>query len=135
MTTQEKERIDRVIYGALRGCKLVKYEHFYAQLSIPDGIATFDDDTLTRLVFAAHDECLRVELSQSRPGHLKILLHPRNLRDGRFCERHPTLESAVVKWRTTYSKSSEYCAKETATATSTSNNANKHEKGNETGGE
>lgn len=68
----------------------------------PDGVfyrdqrslATFDCDELTRLVVLAHERCIRVEVS-ARMNYLEIMAHQRKGREGRFFERHPTLEDAV----------------------------------------
>lgn len=71
----------------------------------PDGIEvrvshtldTFDYDVLTRLVVAAHDECVRVEVCPSMRD-LKLYLHVRK-REGSFSERHPDMETAVANVR------------------------------------
>lgn len=64
------------------------------------GLATYDVDQLTRLVFLAHDRCIRVELGPSAPGRIKIILHRRHHREGGdIWFRHPTLEAAVSAWR------------------------------------
>lgn len=60
-------------------------------------LSTFDFDDLTRLVFLAHDRCIRVDVSPSMK-YARILFHPRQ-REGGMSERHPTLECAVEKWR------------------------------------
>jgi hypothetical protein len=60
--------------------------------------ATFDGSYLTRLVFLAHDACIRVELEAVGPRCMRIWFHPRK-RDGHLAERHPTLEEAVTRWR------------------------------------
>ena len=62
-------------------------------------LATFDFNLLTELVFAAHDQCIRVEMAQSSPGRVGVLLHKRHTREGRIVDRHPTLEQAVADWR------------------------------------
>lgn len=63
-------------------------------------LATFDFNLLTELVFEAHDRCIRVELAQSAPGKVGILLHKRHAREGRMYEYHPTIEQALADWRT-----------------------------------
>lgn len=65
----------------------------------PSKLSTFDFDGLTRLVFMAHDRCVRVELAASGPGLVRLVLHKRHSREGRMSERHPTLETAVEMWR------------------------------------
>jgi len=61
-------------------------------------LSSFDFDNLTALVFLAHDQCIRVEITHA-PGAMEIYFHPRNARDGGMCKRHPTLEQAVEAWR------------------------------------
>lgn len=61
-------------------------------------LATFDFDVLTRLVVAAHDECVRVEIVPAM-RNLTILLHVREGRDGSMSHRHPTMEDAVANVR------------------------------------
>lgn len=54
-------------------------------------LATCDGDALTRLVVAAHDECVRVSVAGAANRRTRILLHPRS----RYGERHPTMEDAT----------------------------------------
>lgn len=61
--------------------------------------ATFDFDRLTRLVFLAHDRCIRAEFEGSGPGLIRLVLHKRHSRDGRMSEKHPTIEQALSAWR------------------------------------
>jgi hypothetical protein len=61
------------------------------------GIATYDYDQLTRLVFMAHERCVRVEVSPSSPRHLKIAIWKRE-REGTFSVRHPDLQTAIEKF-------------------------------------
>lgn len=62
-------------------------------------LSTFDFDTLTRLVFLAHDSCIRVEISQGGPRAVKIAIWKREGRTGSMYTRHPTIENALEKWR------------------------------------
>lgn len=61
-------------------------------------LSTFDFDDLTRLVFLAHDHCIRVEIDVHGPRMLGLSFHPR-VRDGSIMVRHPTIEQAVASWR------------------------------------
>jgi hypothetical protein len=66
------------------------------EVNIRDGIwATFDSDYLTKLVVCAHEYCVRVEISSSGPGRIKLRLHKREGRKGRLWQRHPTIEDAI----------------------------------------
>lgn len=62
-------------------------------------LATFDFDGLTRLVFLAHDRCVRVELVQGGPGRIGIAIWKRHGRSGDISVRHPTIKCALVNWR------------------------------------
>ena len=63
------------------------------------GFSTFDFDNLTRLVFLAHEKCIRVELTQGGPRAIKIAIWKRKGRTGSIYERHPTIENALEIWR------------------------------------
>lgn len=62
-------------------------------------LSTFDGDDLTRLVFLAHDWCIRVEVSQGGPNRLRIAIWARQ-RSGDLYNRHPTIDQALENWRT-----------------------------------
>lgn len=70
----------------------------YIEIWTSRTLSTYDFDELTRLVFLAHDMCIRVEIRNHGPNRLKLMFHPRK-REGNIAERHPTLEQAVAKWR------------------------------------
>lgn len=57
--------------------------------------STWDFNTLTRLVVAAHAHAVRVEIVNGGPRRLKLYLHPRT-REGRSDQRHPTLADALI---------------------------------------
>ena len=65
----------------------------------PYSISTFDFDGLTRLVFLAHDRCIRAEIAGSGPAMIKLVLHKRHTREGGMSLRHPTVETALADWR------------------------------------
>lgn len=59
--------------------------------------STFDFDKLTRAVLMAHDRMIRFSIEPSGPGMLKLTFFKRHTRDGRMCERHPTIEEAIKR--------------------------------------
>lgn len=63
------------------------------------GLATFDWNTLTTLVFLAHDLAVRVEIVPRSRQYLTLIFHPRT-RTGASWERHPSIDQAVVAHRT-----------------------------------
>jgi hypothetical protein len=75
----------------------------YVEIIVDQSMATFDGDLLTRLVFAAHDHGIRVEIcGVGRRDAMCLVFHPRQHRqDGPMYARHPTLEEAVAGWRAT----------------------------------
>lgn len=64
-----------------------------------NGLATWDSSRLTRLVIAAHDELIRVEVSPRAFRYLAIEMWPRKGREGFMHERHPTIEEAIESFR------------------------------------
>lgn len=65
----------------------------------PHVLATWDDGALTRLVVAAHDECVRASL---RPKRLRIivrLISRTRTQEEPVDELHPTLEAHVAAIR------------------------------------
>lgn len=95
-----EQRMEAVLAEAYHGIHHVgniKKTERYWQVTVPAGIATFDFDTLTLLVLAAHEHCVRVEISNGGPNMLLIRLHPRK-REGRMFERHPTIEDAIARY-------------------------------------
>ena len=68
--------------------------------------ATFDSNLLTKLVFLAHDRCLRASISPRSAQALTLLFHQRQ-REGGVWDRHPTLEGAVAEYRKWYPAESE----------------------------
>ncbi len=61
-------------------------------------LSTHDFDFLTRLVFLAHDKCIRVSIIQGGPRCVGITVHKRE-RSGGITLNHPTIEQALNKWR------------------------------------
>lgn len=67
-------------------------------------LSTFDFDTLTRLVFLAHDRCCRISIEQGGIHSVKIIVWERKKRTGSMFERHPTIEDALKLWRKKHKK-------------------------------
>jgi hypothetical protein len=66
-------------------------------------LSTYDGNLLTRLVFLAHDKCYRAEIQHSSSKYcLKICIWKRYVREGSIEKRHPTIETALDKWRETH---------------------------------
>ena len=67
--------------------------------SLYSDVSTFDSDRLTRLVFLAHDRCIRASVVSSGPRRIGIELFKRHAREGSTSKRHPTIEQALALWR------------------------------------
>ena len=63
-------------------------------------LATHDSDHLTRLVVAAHDLGVRVEIDPCSPTAIRVSMWTRPDREGSMGRRHPTMESAIHYIRT-----------------------------------
>lgn len=61
-------------------------------------LATYDGNSLTRLVLMAHEKCIRVGVSPLGKTTLEIAIWKRQ-REGCMSERHPTLEQAIESFR------------------------------------
>lgn len=62
-------------------------------------LSTYDFDKLTRLVIAAHELCVRVEIKPCNMRHMYICMWSRKMRSARMHHIHPTIESAVAEYR------------------------------------
>jgi hypothetical protein len=75
-----------------------EYGHGFAViLHSGPNLATWDGDMLTRIVFLAHDRCMRAEITTAG-RYMRLAIHPRT-RERSFMLGHPTLEQAVSAWR------------------------------------
>jgi len=61
------------------------------------GLATFDFNQLTRLVFMAHRDAIRVEIIPHTFSAIKICLHQRT-REGSISLSHPDIYDALNKF-------------------------------------
>lgn len=108
MTDDQKERIKRVLgrtfrcassCGGLHHLPPIKWSEHSASINAAYAdLSTWDFNRLTALVIGAHDECIRVEVSQGGPRAVKITCWPRQ-REGSMSERHPTIEAAIEQYR------------------------------------
>jgi hypothetical protein len=72
-------------------------------VTVPAGLDTYDGSTLTRLVIAAHDECVRVEVHPAGPHGLRLFFTMRRRRGYGLelwtPDSHPTIETAIQQNR------------------------------------
>ncbi len=71
------------------------------QVVLYGSMSTYDFSRLTHLVLLAHRYCVRVEISGSAPGYLRILFSDRK-REGAIYSRHPTIEQAIENFNNRY---------------------------------
>lgn len=76
----------------------MRSEGRWAGLYVTRDLSTYDTDSLTRLVFAAHERCCRVEIDPAGPRGVRVCVSRRS-REGGYSERHPTIETALATWR------------------------------------
>ncbi len=103
MTPDEEKRCENVLHYAFNGLHHLPFgivkTPYYWKTNVYVDLSTHDSDTLTALVFAAHDQAVRLELTQSGPRMVGIMLYPRKCRIGGIADCHPTLEQKLAKWR------------------------------------
>lgn len=64
------------------------------RVTYPGDFATFDGDTMTRAVLAAHHFAVRVSVGPAGPHRLAVCVWPRQ-RDGSGSRRHPDITTAI----------------------------------------
>lgn len=94
---QRAESVLSFVFDGMHHVYDLKKHPIYWSCIHSGDMSTFDFDLLTRLVFAAHHYCVRASVGNGGPRALKIMLHPRSGRDGRFSQRHPTLMQALER--------------------------------------
>lgn len=67
----------------------------YISFPIYGGLSTFDSNGLTKLVFLAHDLCVRLEIEGASNKYLRLIFSIRERSEGDWWNHHPTLEQAV----------------------------------------
>ena len=73
------------------------------QTNVSTDWATFDGCSLTSLVVLAHDRGIRASLEPLNMQYMRLVLDARQGRQGRFWQRHPTLEGHVEALRKAFS--------------------------------
>ena len=68
---------------------------WHVQIPYNRDLATFDFNTLTRLVVLCHDRCIRMSIKPTSPGYLYLQFWSRDGREGDVSKRHPTIETAI----------------------------------------
>ena len=96
---QRAEAVMLAAFGGKHHWPKMTYHEFpqYWECNPYGDLATFDDDKLTKLVVAAHEQCVRVSVGPSGPGRVKIVIHNRKGREGRMHERHPTMDQVLSR--------------------------------------
>lgn len=82
----------------------VEINKYFFSCVISKPLATYDMNSLTTLIFSAHDHCVRVELNpKSSWGYYELVFHNRTRKQAdeklSITKDHPTLEQAVEMWR------------------------------------
>lgn len=84
--------------------KRVKWDNeHWIEIVIHGALSTYDFDSLTRLVFLAHDHAIRVQIKGAGNGYMRLGFSPRThdpVEDHELFYRHPTLAEAVERHRT-----------------------------------
>ena len=97
-TLQEKaNKLLAGVFGGLHNVPgKIKDKKYLIEVAVDSQLATFDSSRLTKLVFLAHDLCVRVELIPCNFQRLRIHISERK-RGGGMSEGHPTLEEHYRK--------------------------------------
>jgi hypothetical protein len=98
---ERAEQLLSKVFGGMHHVYSARKEPLYWSCEPSGDLSTYDFDTLTRLVFAAHEFCIRVSIINGGPRALKIMLHPRDGTTGAIYTRHPTLIAAIERWNNT----------------------------------
>lgn len=102
MPKEEAEAFFSEIFAGLHRPSALKPFGLGWSITSDRDLATFDGDTLSRLVFLAHDRAVRVEIQPCNMRFVRIAVHARSRRDGSIFKRHPSLSGAVAEWRQRY---------------------------------
>lgn len=101
LTKDEAREFLAIVYGGEHHIPGEIKEYGCGQSMVTQGgadLATYDFDTLTTLVFLAHDRCIRASVTAVGRTMVRIALWKRE-REGPMARRHPTLAGAIAEWR------------------------------------
>lgn len=100
---QKAENVLAVTYHGLHHVDLrkAKEEPGYFSICVCGGVSTYDFDTLSRLVIAAHDACVRLDINGAAHGYLRLTFTDRK-RGGDVFTRHPQIDKAIQTTREQY---------------------------------
>lgn len=105
LLTQGERRVANMLHHVFYGVYHVagsisrgKWEGDYVQICLSSIGATVDFNTLTRLVVAAHDFGVRLEISPASSHYLRLEMWPRS-RSQKLTQGHPTMERALAKMK------------------------------------
>lgn len=95
LLAQKVDRFVDIVFGGKHHLRKLEVNDLFA-VAVPYGtMATIDDNTLTKTVFAAHELGLRVEVDNHGMRGIKLMLHSRKIRDGSIMKKHPTIVDAL----------------------------------------
>lgn len=101
LTKEEAIEFFSEFYGGehhIPNCEVKQFGYGWCVHHDRGDMATYDFSNLTRLVFMAHDKCIRVSVEAIRNGIIRIAIWKRD-REGSIDQRHPTLEQAIETFR------------------------------------
>lgn len=81
----------------------VEFGHYYTRFALNQSFATADFDALTRLVLAAHEKAVRVEVSPCNFHYLNVTMWSRepHVEGMGFHKGHPSIEQAIERFNPT----------------------------------
>lgn len=87
--------IINIAFGGTHHIKSIKpYSGHGLTFLVYGTLSTWDDNRLTKLVIAAHHQCVRVDIAPANPGYIRIRMWKRIRKDNVYpiMNTHPTLE-------------------------------------------
>jgi hypothetical protein len=84
--------------------KLAKAEwtsDHYIEVVYYGDLSTYDNENLTRLVILCHERCIRLGIAGRAKNYVMLSFSPRQ-REGRYWERHQSIDDAVAATRAHY---------------------------------